>query len=113
MLWALIAVGIFGLFAVWPSRPRGPRGGKGKDVPRPLRGSWVVKEDQGRRLWSAELAQRGLDTAGLVPFGAFSAHLGCDLGEFPSRRQLRNARCGTPSNSRTCCCRGVRSASKV
>ena len=70
MLWALFAVGIFAAFAIWPKRahPRG-KGGKGKDVARPLRGSWVVKEDQGRRLWEAELKERGLDAAALVPFG--------------------------------------------
>jgi energy-coupling factor transporter ATP-binding protein EcfA2 len=70
MLWALIAVGIFGLFAVWPRRPRGPRGGKGKDVPRPIRGTWLVREDQGRRLWEAELRERGLDPRELVPMGS-------------------------------------------
>ena len=77
MLWALIAIGIFGLFAIWPKRKR-PRGGtgKGKDVPRPLRGSWVVREDQGRRLWDAELAERGLDPTELAPFGN-----GCILPE--------------------------------
>ena len=44
---------------------------------------------------------------------AFSAHLSREIREFPSCHQLRKARCGTPNNSRTCCCRGVRSASKV
>lgn len=68
MLWAIFAVGIFAVFAIWPKRTR-PRGkaGKGKDVPRPIRGTWVVKEDQGRRLWEQELAARELDPAGLVP----------------------------------------------
>ena len=70
MLWAIMIIGIFAAFAIWPKRTR-VRGkvGKGKDVPRPLRGSWVVKEDQGRRLWGEELARRGLDAADLVPFG--------------------------------------------
>ena len=70
MLWAIFAVGIFAVFAVWPKRtsPRG-KAGKGKDVPRPLRGAWVVREDQGRRLWREELAERELDAAGLVPWG--------------------------------------------
>ena len=44
---------------------------------------------------------------------AFSAHLGRDFGEFAAVHQLRKARLGTPNNSRTCCCRGVRSASNV
>ena len=70
MLWALFAVGIFAAFAIWPKRP-GQRGkaGKGKDMARPLRGSWVVKEEQGRRLWAEELKERVLDAAALVPFG--------------------------------------------
>ncbi len=68
MLWALIAVGIFGAFAVWPKRTR-PRAAKGKDVRKPIRGSWVVREDQGRHLWNAELAERGFDPPGLAPFG--------------------------------------------
>ena len=70
MLWALFAVGIFAAFAIWPKRtsPRG-KSGKGKDVARPLRGSWVVKEEQGRRLWAEELKERVLDAAALVPFG--------------------------------------------
>lgn len=70
MLWAIIAVAVFGLFAIWPKRtsPRG-KAGKGKDVPRPIRGSWVVKEDQGRRLWAEELERRALDPSGLVPLG--------------------------------------------
>jgi type IV secretory pathway TraG/TraD family ATPase VirD4 len=69
MLWAIMLVGIFAVFAIWPKRAtsRG-RAGKGKDVPKPLRGTWVVREDQGRRLWEQELSQREL-TAGLVPFG--------------------------------------------
>lgn len=69
MLWAIIAIGIFGLFAIWPKRsPRG-KAGKGKDVPRPIRGSWVVREDQGRRMWQEELERRGIDAAALVPLG--------------------------------------------
>jgi type IV secretory pathway TraG/TraD family ATPase VirD4 len=78
MLWAIMVVGIFGLFAVWPKRAPGARGkGKaGKDVQRPLRGSWVVKEDQGRRLWGEELEQRELESSSLVPFGN-----GCILPE--------------------------------
>ena len=68
MLWAIIAFAIFGLFAIWPKRPR-TRAAGGRDVRKPLRGTWVVKEDQGRRLWSEELAPRGLDPSGLVPFG--------------------------------------------
>ena len=69
MLWAIMLIGIFAAFAVWPKRTS-PKAGKGKDVPRPLRGSWVVREEQGRRLWAEELAQRELDPAGLVPFGS-------------------------------------------
>ncbi len=68
MLWAFFAVGIFAVFAIWPKRTR-PRGKAGKDVPKPLRGTWVVKEDQGRRLWEQELGERELDPASLVPFG--------------------------------------------
>ena len=68
MLWALIAVGIFGAFAVWPKRPR-TRAAGGRDVRKPLRGSWVVREDQGRRLWSEELAAHGLEASDLAPFG--------------------------------------------
>ncbi|EQD38471.1 transfer protein traD, partial [mine drainage metagenome] len=68
MLWALMAVGVFAIFAIWPKRAQ--RGVKGKkDVPRPLRGSWVVREDQGRRLWEAELKERELDPGSLVPLG--------------------------------------------
>ncbi len=81
MLWAIFAIGIFAAFAIWPKRAASGRGkaGKGKDVPRPLRGSWVVREDQGRRLWKQELQERELDPAGpagLVPFGN-----GCILAE--------------------------------
>ena len=68
MLWAMIALGIFGLFAVWPKRTR-TRAPGGRDVRKPLRGSWVVREDQGRRLWSAELAERGLEASDLAPLG--------------------------------------------
>lgn len=69
MLWGVIALAIFGLFAIWPKRsPRG-KAGKGKDVPKPLRGSWVVREDQGKRLWAEELRARELDPTALVPFG--------------------------------------------
>ncbi len=68
MLWAIMLVGIFAAFAIWPKRTS-PKAGKGKDVPRPLRGAWVVREDQGRRLWQEELAERELDAAGLVPLG--------------------------------------------
>ena len=77
MLWAIFAVGIFTVFAIWPKRTR-PRGkaGKGKDVPKPLRGAWVVRENQGRRLWQEELAERELTAEGLVPFGS-----GCVLPE--------------------------------
>ena len=68
MLWAIIAFAVFGLFAVWPKRTR-TRAAGGRDVRKPLRGTWLVREDQGRRLWSEELAPRGLDPSGLVPFG--------------------------------------------
>lgn len=68
MLWAIIAIAVFGLFAIWPKRPRA-RTSAGKDVPRPLRGTWLVKEEQGKRLWQEELDERGLDPADLVPFG--------------------------------------------
>jgi energy-coupling factor transporter ATP-binding protein EcfA2 len=70
MIWAIFAVGIFAMFAVWPRRSPDRKGKIGKDVQRPLRGSWVVKEEQGRRLWSEALKDRGLDQAGLVPFGS-------------------------------------------
>ena len=69
MLWAIMIIGIFGLFAIWPKRGPRAKAGKGKDVPRPIRGSWVVKEDQGRRLWAEELERRGIDAAALVPLG--------------------------------------------
>ena len=69
MLWALMAVGIFSAFAVWPKRVS-PRAARGKDVPRPLRGSWVVRDEQGRRLWEKELQERALDPSSLVPFGS-------------------------------------------
>ncbi len=71
MLWAIMIIGIFAIFAIWPKRTSGPHGGKGKgkDVPRPLRGSWVTREEQGRRLWKEELRERELDPSGLVPFG--------------------------------------------
>ena len=68
MLWAIIAFAIFGLFAIWPKRPR-TRAAGGRDVRKPLRGSWVVREDQGRRLWSEELAAHGLEASDLAPFG--------------------------------------------
>lgn len=68
MLWAIMAIGIFAAFAIWPKRTS-PRGSKSKDVPRPLRGTWLAREEQGRRLWQEELARRGLDAADLVPFG--------------------------------------------
>ena len=68
MLWAIFAVGIFAVFAIWPKRTA-TRGKAGKDVPKPLRGSWVVREDQGRRLWEQELTERELDPAGLAPLG--------------------------------------------
>ncbi len=68
MLWAIIAIAVFGLVAIWPKRPRA-RTSAGKDVPRPLRGTWLVKEKQGKRLWQEELDERGLDPADLVPFG--------------------------------------------
>lgn len=77
MLWAIIALGIFGIFAVWPKRTR-PRAGKGKDVPRPIRGTWLVKEDQGKRLWEAELDERGLSAADLVPLGTGYLLPGCE-----------------------------------
>ncbi len=68
MLWGVIALAIFAAFAIWPKRS--PRASKGqKDVPKPLRGAWVVREDQGRRMWQEELERRGLDPSGLVPFG--------------------------------------------
>lgn len=70
MLWAIFAIGIFAAFAIWPKRTRvRGKAGKGKDMPRPLRGSWVVREEQGRRLWAEELKERVLDAAALVPFG--------------------------------------------
>lgn len=68
MLWAIMIVAIFAIFAAWPKRTS-PRASAAKDVPKPLRGSWVVREDQGKRLWQRELAERGLDPADLVPFG--------------------------------------------
>ena len=68
MLWAIMLIGIFAAFAVWPKRTS-PKAGKGKDMPRPLRGSWVVREEQGRRLWAEELHERGLEAAALIPFG--------------------------------------------
>lgn len=69
MLWAIMIFVIFAAFAIWPKRPRGPRGRKGKDVPKPIRGTWLVREDQGRRLCETELRERGLDTSELVPLG--------------------------------------------
>ena len=68
MLWVILFIAIFTLFAIWPKRPS-PRGGKSKDVPRPIRGTWLIRENQGRRLWTEELAQREFDPAALVPFG--------------------------------------------
>jgi type IV secretory pathway TraG/TraD family ATPase VirD4 len=69
MLWAMMILGIFAIFAIWPKRVPRAKAGKGKDVQKPLRGTWVVREDQGRRLWTEELERRELDPAGLVPFG--------------------------------------------
>jgi len=68
MLWLISAVGIFLLFSIWPKRPR-PRAGGGRDVRKPLRGTWLVREDQGMRLWSVQLEERRLSADGLVPFG--------------------------------------------
>lgn len=70
MLWGAIAFAIFAAFAIWPKRAPRAAGGKGKDVPRPIRGSWVVREGQGARLWAEELERRELDPAALVPFGS-------------------------------------------
>lgn len=48
----------------------GPRqAGAGKDVPKPLRGTWVVREDQGRRLWADLLREQRLEAEELVPLG--------------------------------------------
>jgi len=68
MLWLISAVGIFLLFSIWPKRPR-TRASGGRDVRKPLRGTWLVREDQGMRLWSAQLEERRLSADGLVPFG--------------------------------------------
>ena len=70
MLWGAIALAIFAAFTIWPKRAPRAAGGKGKDVPRPLRGSWVVREGQGQRMWAEELERRSLEPAGLVPLGS-------------------------------------------
>jgi len=68
MLWLISAVGIFLLFSIWPKRSTRAKK-KARDVPRPLRGTWLVKEDQGRQLWIAQIEERRLSADGLVPFG--------------------------------------------
>lgn len=58
------------LFAMLPKRAHKEMpAGEEKPTPKPLRGTWLVKEDQGRQLWEEELAQKGIDATGVVPFG--------------------------------------------
>lgn len=40
-----------------------------KPTPKPLRGTWLVKEQQGRKLWAEELARKGIDPATTIPLG--------------------------------------------
>lgn len=38
-------------------------------TPKPLRGTWVVKDGQGRKLWAEELARKGIDPTAAIPLG--------------------------------------------
>lgn len=69
MLWAILFISIFAMFALWPKRTS-LRGGKSKDLPKPIRGTWLIRKDQGRRMWEEALRERALDPAALVPFGS-------------------------------------------
>lgn len=70
MLWIFFVVAIVVVFAALP-KPKASGGSKGKerDVPKPHRGTHVVHEDQGSRLWTEYLDKHGLDPGLLIPFG--------------------------------------------
>lgn len=69
LFWILAIIAITLVFAALPRPALNQKGTGSKPVPRPIRGTWIVRDDQGRQLWVEALAKNALDPHTLVPFG--------------------------------------------